>query len=358
MNFTQKKTKIVATIGPSSDNYETLKQMVKDGVSVVRVNFSHGDRSEQIKKFQLANEISEELGIPVPIILDTKGPEVRVGKIKDDLTKIEARSVFKVRTDKLSYHDLIGDSSLFAVSHEIETNLKIGDKILFDDGKLVSVVKDIKPGEVTLKALNNHNLKSSKRLNLPGVDLNLPFLSSSDVADIVSGIKAGVNMIAASFVNNAKDIEDLRDLLKREGGENIKIIAKIETMTAIKEIDQIIKAADGIMIARGDLGLEIPFEDVPYHQERIISTCRKINKPVIVATQMLDSMEGSPQPTRAEVSDVYFATKLGADATMLSGETAQGNFAVESVRTMALINRRAEQTFANSSSYDNNIVNI
>lgn len=360
MNFTEKRTKIVATIGPSSQNYELLKEMVKNGVSVIRANASHGTLAEHLEKFRLTQRVSEDLNIQVSIMLDTKGAEVRVGNMQDGGRKIGAGTILKIKTDSWSFQNLLGDENCISLSFAVEKDLKIGDKILLDDGKLTTVVEKIslENQEISVRAINTHFLKSNKRVNLPGVPLSLPFLSEKDRKDIEFGVKNGVDYIAASFVNSAKDIHELRQLLAEHQGEHIQIIAKIESVMGTKNIDEIIQAADGVMIARGDLGLEIPFQDVPYFQKIIIRKCRAAGKPVIIATQMLDTMEHSPQPTRAEVTDVYYATELGADATMLSGESAQGKFPLEAVQTMSIISQRAELEFYKKYFYGHNLEHI
>ncbi|MBN3534738.1 pyruvate kinase [Mycoplasma procyoni] len=351
MNITDKRSKMIATIGPSTQDYKLLKKLVENGVTTIRANFSHGDFAEQNAKFENAKKVQRELGIPVSILLDTKGPEIRVGKMKDGAQVIEAGSEVTILTSANDFKNFEGSSKQFSVSYEMDKDLKEGDRVLFDDGKLQSVVKSVKNGKVIVKMVNTHKLKSNKRINLPGVEFSLPFLAEKDINDVKFGIEKGVNYIAASFVNSADNVRELRKLLVDNGGSHIQIISKIESHVGIERIDEIIAESDGIMIARGDLGLEIPYQDVPYHEKNIIRKCRLAGKPVIVATQMLDSMENSPQPTRAEVTDVYWATELGADATMLSGESAQGNYPLESVQVMATINKRAEAEFYNKLFY-------
>ncbi|UVD81858.1 pyruvate kinase [Mycoplasma iguanae] len=352
MKLTDKKTKIIATIGPSSNNYETLKELVLAGVTTVRANFSHGTHEEQNGKFELAKQISKELNVPISLMLDTKGPEIRIGQMKDGAQKITANSKIKIFTGSKQFKEHVGTSSEITVSYQMDKDLKVGDLVLIDDGKLKTVVLDIKKGEILVEAQNDHKLKTNKRINLPGVEFSLPFLAKKDIADIKFGIKKGINYVAASFVNSAANIKELRTLLNENGGKHVQIIAKIESHVGTVKIDEIIKVSDGIMVARGDLGLEIPFQDVPYYQKKIIRKCRLAGKPVIVATQMLDSMENHPHPTRAEVTDVYWATELGADSTMLSGESAQGDFPLLAVKTMATINERAEREFYQKLFYD------
>lgn len=351
VNLIDKRSKMIATIGPSSQKKEILKEMMLKGVTTIRTNFSHGDHEEQLAKMKLAKEIAKELSLPISIILDTKGPEIRVGKMKDGGQKIHANTTITVLTDEDSFENLEGTDLKFAVSHRMDHDVKIGNYILFDDGKLTTIVTMVKKGLVEVKTINGHFLKGNKRINIPGAHLSLDFLAEKDRNDIIFGIQNDVNYIAASFVNSKKDVSELRNLLDENNGKHIQIISKIESVFGVENIDEIIEASDAIMIARGDLGLEIPYFEVPYFEKQIIRKCRNVGKPVIVATQMLDSMEKSPQPTRAEVSDVYWATELGADATMLSGESANGDFPIESVEVMSTINRRAEKEFYNKLYY-------
>ncbi|MXR09010.1 pyruvate kinase [Mycoplasma hyorhinis] len=350
-DFIEKRTKIIATIGPSTQDYNLLKKLIQAGVTTIRANFSHGDYEEQKAKFDNAKKISKDLNIPVSILLDTKGPEIRVGKMTDGSQLIESNSRVVILTSQEDYQNFLGTSEVVTVSYEMDRDLKVGDQVLFDDGKLQSTVVDIEPNKITVLTKNAHVLKSNKRINLPGVEFSLPFLSEKDKKDVIFGIEQGVNYIAASFVNSADNVRELRQLLNENGGSHIQIISKIESHVGVQKIDEIIEESDGIMIARGDLGLEVPYYDVPFHQKNIIRKCRFAGKTVIVATQMLDSMEKSAQPTRAEVTDVYWATELGADATMLSGESAQGQFPYESVKVMATINKRAEREFYNKLFY-------
>ncbi|QGZ97827.1 pyruvate kinase [Mycoplasma sp. NEAQ87857] len=345
MKITDKRTKLVATIGPSSDNYDTMRALVENGVTCIRANFSHGSFEEQGNKFALAKKVSQELRIPVSLLLDTKGPEIRVGKMKDGAQVVSAGSEVLIHTTQDKYLNLEGTSTEISVAYDMSLDLAVGNQVLLDDGKLSTVVTEVGKGYVKVKAENTHKLKTNKRINLPGVDFTLPFLAEKDINDVKFGITQGINYVAASFVNSARNVNELRQLLNENGGEHIQIISKIESHLGCQNIDEIIEASDAIMVARGDLGLEIPYYDVPYYEKKMIRKCREAGKPVIVATQMLDSMENSPHPTRAEVTDVYYAVELGADSTMLSGESANGNFPVESVKTMTAISKRAEKEF-------------
>ncbi|WP_022935264.1 pyruvate kinase [Mesomycoplasma moatsii] len=351
MNFIDKRSKLIGTIGPSSEKYEVLKELVLSGLTCIRANFSHGSYEEQKAKFDNAKRAQQELNVPISLMLDTKGPEIRLGKMKDGAQLIKANTEVIVYTKEEEYQNRIGSEFEWTVSYRMDKDVKKGDKIVFDDGKLVTEVVSVQDGLINIITKNQHLLKTNKRINIPGVEFSLPFLSEKDKKDIIFGIEQNIDYIAASFVNSAKDVNELKSILNANNGSHIKIISKIESQTGINNIDSIIEASDGIMIARGDLGLEIPYYDVPYYEKTIIRKCRKAGKPVIVATQMLDSMERTPQPTRAEVTDVYWATELGADSTMLSGESASGDFPVEAVRVMSTINLRAEKEFYNKLHY-------
>ncbi|PZW00593.1 pyruvate kinase [Metamycoplasma auris] len=358
MKFNEQRTKIVATIGPSSDNYQTMKELIEAGVTTIRANFSHGNGEEHKHKFDIARQISSELDRPISLMLDTKGPEIRVGKIKDGSCLIPAKQLLSIRTDKESYENLIGNENQITVSYRMDLDVKEGNRVLLDDGKLVTFVKEVKDAEIIVETLNSHLLKTNKRVNIPGVDFSLPFLSKKDIDDIIWGAKYKVDYIAASFVNNANQVKEIRKILDENNGKHIQIISKIESQTAIDNIEEIIRASDGIMIARGDLGLEIPFYDVPYYEKKIIRSARMQGKEVIVATQMLDSMENSPMPTRAEVTDVYYAVELGADATMLSGESASGKYPVQAVKVMSQIVKRAEKEYFTELFYEKQIQKV
>ncbi|MGV2393792.1 UNVERIFIED_CONTAM: pyruvate kinase [Campylobacter lari] len=352
MKLTDKRSKLVVTIGPSSDNYNTLRSLIENGATCIRANFSHGSHEEHLNKFVLGKKIQDDLHVPVSLMLDTKGPEIRLGKMKDGAQFIPVGQELVIYTTSEKYAEFEGTDKEVTVSYDMSQDLHEGDTILFDDGKLTSTVTKVEKGVVYAVTKNSHKLKTNKRINLPGVDFSLPFLSEKDINDVIFGIKVGINYVAASFVNSAKNVNDLRKVLVDNGGEHVKIISKIESHLGIMNIDEIIEASDGIMVARGDLGLEIPYYDVPYFEKTMIRKCREAGKPIIVATQMLDSMENNPHPTRAEVTDVYYATELGADATMLSGESASGAYPLEAVVTMATINKRAEMDFYDKNYYD------
>nr|WP_318023716.1 pyruvate kinase [Mycoplasmopsis cynos] len=298
------------------------------------------------------------VSITISLMLDTKGPEIRIGEMKDGKQKVEANTIILIHTTPEKFQTLEGTSTEISVAYDMAKDLEVGNQVLIDDGKLSTVVIEVGKGYVKVKAENTHVLKTNKRVNLPGVDFTLPFLAQKDIDDVLFGIKQGINYVAASFVNTAKNVKELRKLLNDNGGSHIQIISKIESHLGCMNIDEIIEASDGIMVARGDLGLEIPYYDVPYYQKQMIRKCREAGKLVIVATQMLDSMENSPHPTRAEVTDVYYAVELGADSTMLSGESANGLFPVEAVKTMTAISKRAEKDFYSRNYYERQLEKV
>ncbi len=346
-----KRTKIITTIGPSSHSEEMIGKLFDAGMTTIRLNFSHGDFNEQGARITFAHNVSKKKGIPISVMLDTKGPEIRVGKFLNQSQQVTRDQEITIYTDEKSYLTKECQQGEMTVSHDMSVDLKVGNIVLVEDGKLELRVLEVKPGIVKTKAANDHILKYNKRINLPGVLFSMPFLSEKDINDIKYGCDLKVDFIAASFVSTAENVLQIRSILKEKNCEHIKVIPKIESQYAVDNFDQILKVADGIMVARGDLGLEIPYYEVPVVQKMMIRKCREVGKPVIIATQMLDSMEKNPHPTRAEVTDVYFATELGADATMLSGESAAGNYPVEAVKVMAAINQRAEQEFYNKLYY-------
>ena len=353
-----KKSKLIATIGPSSNNKEVMKKLFDNGMTTIRLNFSHGNYEEHAKRIRIAKEIMEETKHPLSIMLDTKGPEIRIGKIKNGQQKILANKKITIFTNKESFINKKCQENELTVSYDMSKDLKPGKKILVDDGKLQLEVLSIKDKVIKTLSKNSHLVKENKRVNLPGTNFSIPFLAKKDYEDIKFGIKNNIDFIAASFVNTKKDIEEIRKILKEENAEHIKIFAKIESQYAIDNLDEILKASDGVMVARGDLGLEIPYYEVPFEQKRMIRKCRKIGKPVIIATQMLDSMENNPSPTRGEVTDVYFATELGADSTMLSGESAAGKYPEIATYCMSRINQRAEKEFFNKTYYEKYLKNL
>lgn len=333
-----RKTKIICTLGPASEEPNVLKKLIEMGVDVVRLNFSHGDYEEHINRIELVKKYRAELGVPVAILLDTKGPEIRLGKFKEDKVYIREGQNFT-----LTIEEHLGDESCVSVSYaDIVKDVYKGAHILIDDGLIELVVDDVTETNVHCTVINGGVLADHKGVNIPGIPLNLPNLTDKDREDIKFGIANGVDYIAASFVQRAEDILCIREFLKANGGEDIHIIAKIENQLGVDNIDHIIEVADGIMVARGDLGVEIPIENVPLVQKHIIKKCILTGKPVITATQMLDSMIRNPRPTRAEASDVANAIYDGSDAIMLSGETAIGKYPIETFNTMVRIARQVE----------------
>lgn len=339
-----KKTKIIATIGPASSDYETLKQIIEVGANVVRLNMSHGSHEEQMERVLKVRKINEELNSAVGILLDTKGPEVRTGEFKEG-TVFEAGSIVRLVND-----DIVGDNTAFSVSYKgLANDLKVGDIILLDDGYVSVKVKEKDNQDLICEVLNTGEMKDRRGVNVPGVTLNFEFISPKDEDDIIWACENNFDYIAASFVRSKQDALELRDVIAKTGNTNIQLLAKIESQDGVENFDEILEVCDGIMIARGDLGVEIPAEDVPAIQRMIIDKCNKQGKIVITATQMLESMQHNPRPTRAEVSDVFNAVLSGTDAVMLSGESAAGDYPVEAVRMQAKICEKAEESFG----YDN-----
>lgn len=326
-----KKTKIVCTIGPASESQEILEQLINEGMNVARLNFSHGSHEEHAEKIKIIKKIRRKLNVPVGIMLDTKGPEIRIGNFKEKEIFLKPDDTFTLTT-----RDIEGDSSIVSVSYAGLPNDVQKDSIIsIDDGLIQLEVKEIVNGtDIICRVQNNGILSNHKGVNLPGSKTNLPSITPKDVGDIKFGIDNGIDMIAASFVRKKEDVYDIRKVLEDNGGQNIKIISKIESQEGVDNIDEIIEASDGIMVARGDLGVEIRIELIPIVQKDIIRKTNEAGKPVITATQMLDSMQRNPRPTRAETTDVANAIIDGTDCVMLSGETAAGKYPVEAVRTM------------------------
>lgn len=334
-----KRTKIICTMGPNTNDRELLRQLAINGMDIARFNFSHGDHEEQKGRVELLKSIREELNLPIAMLLDTKGPEIRTGGLKDDkkVTLVEGG------TYTLTTRDIVGDDKIGHVTYKgLPGDVQKGSTILIDDGLIELCVESTTDTDIVCRIINGGELGTRKGVNLPNIPVNLPGITQKDRDDILFGIEQGFDFIAASFVRNATCIYEIKDLLK-EHGADIKIIAKIENAEGIANIDDIIDAADGIMVARGDMGVEIPAEQVPHVQKMIISKCNDKFKPVITATQMLDSMIRNPRPTRAEVTDVANAIYDGTDAVMLSGESAMGKYPVEAVKMMAQIAESTEQ---------------
>ncbi len=333
-----RRTKIVCTIGPASEDLLTIKKLIQGGMDVARLNFSHGNLNEHTARIAKVREAGKQLGKRIAILVDTRGPEVRIKTFAEGEIELQEGEKFTLTTE-----DIEGDSRKVSINYRnLPGDVHPGDRILIDDGLIELRVEKVFPGEIETVVIHGGKLSSRKSINLPGATLNIPFLSPDDKRDIEFAFEQNVDFIAASFVRSAEDIISIRRLAE-ENRVIIKIIAKIENYKGVENFKEILKAADGIMIARGDLGVEIPAEDVPLMQKSIIAACNHAGKPVITATQMLDSMIRNPRPTRAEASDVANAIFDGTDAVMLSGETAQGAFPVEAVETMARIALRTEK---------------
>ena len=329
-----RKTKIVCTLGPATDNEEILKSLMIEGMNVARINFSHGNYQDQEERINMFKKVREELKMPIPLLLDTQGPEIRIGKFENNEIYLENGQEFT-----LTNNDELGNKSKVSITYKtLFQEIDIGRIILVNDGTIELKVKEIKDADIICEVLQGGKLTNRKSINIPDFCVNLPGITEKDIADIKYGIQAGFDYIAASFVRKPQDVLEIREVLKQNNGEHIKIISKIENREGIDNFDEILNVSDGIMVARGDLGVEIPMEEVPIFQKQFIKKTYKQGKPVITATQMLESMINNPRPTRAEVSDVANAIYDGSSAIMLSGETASGKFPVECVKTM---NRRA-----------------
>lgn len=326
-----KKTKIVCTIGPASESEEVLKQLMLNGLNVARLNFSHGTHEEHKKRIDIIKKLREELDLPIAIMLDTKGPEIRIKTFKNGEVTLQTGDIFTLTTREVE-----GDETIVSVSYEgLPKDVSKGTRILIDDGLVeLEVVEIVNGTDIRCTVLNGGTIKDRKGVNVPNVPINLPAVTEKDIEDIKFGIENDVDFIAASFIRKAEDVLQIRKILEENGGEDIEIISKIENQQGVDNIDEIIEASDGIMVARGDLGVEIEAEKIPILQKQIIKKCNLAGKPVITATQMLDSMMRNPRPTRAEVTDVANAILDGTDAVMLSGETASGKYPIESVKTM------------------------
>lgn len=326
-----KKTKIVCTIGPASENLDVLEQLILNGMNVARLNFSHGSHEEHLEKIKTIRRLRRKLNKPIAIMLDTKGPEIRTGNYNVKEIFLKPDDIFTLTT-----RDVMGSQDIVSVTHKgLPQDVSIGSEIYIDDGLVQLEVIDIKDGtDVVCRVQNNGVLSDHKGVNLPGSKTNLPSITPKDVDDIKFGIENGIDLIAASFVRKKEDVYDIRKVLEDHGGEDIKIISKIESQEGVDNIEEIIEASDGIMVARGDLGIEIKTELIPGVQKDIIRRCNASAKPVITATQMLDSMIRNPRPTRAETTDVANAIIDGTDCVMLSGETAGGKYPVQAVKTM------------------------
>ena len=328
-----RKTKIICTIGPASDNEEVLTQMCLAGMNVARMNFSHGTHPEQKEKMDLVKKVREKLNLPIAILLDTKGPEYRIKTFKDGKITVQAGQTFTFTTDEVE-----GDENIVSVNYKnLHNEMKPGGEITVCNGMVKFEVVEVNGTNIVCKCVVGGEMSNRKSMSFPNKVMSGPYLSEQDKADILFGIEQGVDFIAASFVSTRQDVQDIRDLLDANGGEDIEIIAKIENQAGVDNVVDICQVAGGIMIARGDLGVEIPFVKLPDIQKYLTKTCRMMGKRVITATEMLESMIQNPRPTRAEISDVANAVYDGTSCVMLSGESAAGKYSVEAVRTMAEI---------------------
>ena len=335
-----RKTKIICTIGPASDNEEILIAMAEAGMNVARANFSHGNHEQHKARFDMIKKVREELNLPIAIMLDTKGPEYRIGTFENG-------EIFLNNKDKFIFtaEDVVGNEKIVSVSYKrLPEELEVGDRILVNNGLVIFEVKEIKGKEIITEVLSGGKLSNRKSMSFPNKHLKQEFLSENDKSDLLFGIENNVDYVAASFVSCKQDMIDMRKFLDENGGQDIEIIAKIENRFGVDNIEEICEIADGIMVARGDLGVEVPFIEVPSIQKKLIKKCRLMGKIVITATEMLESMINNPRPTRAEISDVANAVYDGTSAIMLSGESAGGKYPVEATKNMADIAEFTENT--------------
>ncbi|MFA9397513.1 MAG: pyruvate kinase [Clostridiaceae bacterium] len=333
------KTKLIFTVGPTSENEEILSKLIETGMSASRHNFSHGDHEEHGKRIELVKKLREKYNRPIAIILDTKGPEIRCGDFEKKEVLLTENQEFTV----ICGEDILGNEKMCTVSYDkLHEDVKPGNLIMINDGLVSLKVVNVEENKIKCIVQNNGVVGSKKNVNVIGASVRLPALTEKDIEDLKFGCKVGVDMVAASFIRKASDVVAIRKILTHFGGENVKIIAKIEDEEGVKNIDEILKLSDAIMVARGDLGVCIPIDMVPITQKMIIKRCNNAGKPVVIATQMLDSMVRNPRPTRAEVSDIANAIYDGTDAIMLSGETAFGKYPVESATTMSKIAETTE----------------
>lgn len=335
---TERKTKIICTLGPAVDDEESLRGLMLGGMNAARFNFSHGTHETHLALLNKLKKVREELGLPVATILDTKGPEIRIGLFKEG--KVELR---QGQTFTLTVREVEGDETIVSQSYKgLPADLSVGDHILIDDGLIDMVVEHLTETDVVCRVENGGSLSNNKSVNVPGAKINLPALTDKDRADLKFAVENDMDFVAASFVRKAADVNEIRAELLRYGGTGVRIISKIENQEGVENLDEIIAASDSIMVARGDLGVEIPLWEVPSVQKKMITRTTMAGKPVVTATQMLDSMTRNPRPTRAEVSDVANAVFDGTSCVMLSGETANGKYPVETVKTMSRICEAAE----------------
>ena len=333
-----RKTRIVCTLGPSSNSYETVKALALAGMNVARFNFSHGTQESHLETFRVVSRVRSELHMPIATLLDTKGPEIRLKTFANGPVILKEGGLFTLTT-----REVPGDESIVSITHmNLPHDLGQQTRILIDDGLVELHVESKTDTDIITRVVSGGQISDRKGVNVPGVRFSMPYISERDKDDVLFGIRSGFDYIAASFVRGAEDVQALRQLLDENGGAHVRIIAKIENADGVAHIDEIIEASDAVMIARGDMGVEIPFEEIPIIQKRMIKAATMAGRQVITATQMLESMVHNPRPTRAEITDVANAIYDGTSATMLSGETASGKYPVEAVKTMARIAERAE----------------
>ncbi len=347
-----RKTNIVCTIGPASE--DKLEELMNAGMNMARINFSHGSYEEQRSKVEKFLEIRKRLGLPVGLLLDMQGPEIRTGKLEQNPEILNSGDKFVIVNE-----DIIGDNTKVTVTYkELYKDVEVGTKILIDDGLIELRVDEIKDKDIYCTIISGGKLGNRKSVNIPGIHINLPGLSEKDIQDLKDGARVGFDYVAGSFIRNVDDVRNIRKVLDENGGKDIKIICKIENQEGIDNIEEIIENSDGIMIGRGDMGVEIPMEDVPVVQKRFIRLCNAAGKPVITATQMLESMTHSPRPTRAEVSDVANAVYDRSSCVMLSGECAQGEYPVKCVETMSTIAKHIERNIKYWKRFDNRVLEL
>ena len=333
-----RKTKIICTIGPVSESEEKLKELLLAGMNVARFNFSHGDHAEHQMKLERARKAAAELGLPLATMQDTKGPEIRLRDFEGGKVYLETGATFRLTTE-----EIMGTADRAAISYKnLKSDVEVGKNILIDDGLIELTIKAIEDTDIVCEVINGGYVSNHKGINVPGAILSMPYISDVDRDDILFGVKMGYDYLAASFVRCAADVLAVRELIRENGGR-MKVISKIENMQGIDNLDEILEVSDGIMVARGDMGVEIPLEEVPILQKEMIKKALQLGKIVITATQMLDSMIKNPRPTRAETTDVANAIYDGTSAIMLSGESAAGAYPIEAVKTMSRIAERTEQ---------------
>ncbi len=333
-----RKTKIICTLGPAVDTPEKMKEIMLGGMNVARFNFSHGTHPEHLDRLKMVQRCRTELGLPIATMLDTKGPEVRVGLFKDGPVYLNRGDRFTLTTEEIE-----GTNEICTVRYkDFPKDVKVGTRVLFDDGLIEMIVEEIIDEKVVMKIMNSGKLSNNKSINIPEIKLSMPFVSEKDRGDILFGIENGFDFIALSFTRCKEDVLEVRKILEENNCTNMRIIAKIENGEGVEKIDEILEVVDAVMVARGDMGVEIPFTEIPRIQKEIIHKCYNSGKPAITATQMLDSMMEKPRPTRAEVTDVANAIYDGTSAIMLSGESAAGKYPVEAVKTMAAIAEATE----------------